>query len=86
MNVRLCKLTECCLFKGSARCFWKAKVHKNNFEGEKAAVGDKIPPTYVRKPDRIDKGRKELRTARKELENGYATGSFSVGPDLDQIR
>jgi len=85
-NVKCRKLTECRFFKGSTKCLWEAKVHKSNFKSEKAAVCNKVSPTYICKPDRINEGREKLSTTRKELENGYATGSFSVGPDLNQVR
>lgn len=85
LNIKCRKPTECCFFKGSTRCLWEAKVHKSDFKCQKAAVRNKVSPTYIGKPNRINEGREKLSTARKELENGYATGSFSVGPDLNQV-
>lgn len=78
-------LTERYFFKGSTRCLWEAKVDKSNFKREKAAISKKIPPTYVCQSNRVNKGREELSTARKELKNCYTTRSLSVGPDLNQV-
>lgn len=78
-------LTKGCLLQRLARSFGEESIDENHFKGQKATVSDKVFPANIGKADGVDKCRKELSTARKQLKDGDATGALGIGPYLHQV-